>query len=190
MAMPVLWAAVAGFGLLAVPAASAAVHPAKAGPAARFASEATAYQNKVIERELSRVPGGTRISASQVEWPGGLILGVPASPQQNELRTCLLALPSDNFCGFTGTSYDGDYITAPVATTTGYWVDWGGYFNTGMHSWYNDTSNRVWREQEQNAGNELCIDPYGNGNYLNTNYNGVDVNDYWIWMSTNPANCS
>jgi hypothetical protein len=188
--MPMLGAAAAGLGLLAVPAAGAAVHPAATGPAARFASEATPHQNSVIERALSRVPGGIRISASEVEWPNGIILGVPASPQ-SEFSECATAFsPTPVFCGFTGVNFTGDYIAAPVATTTGYWVPWGEDFDTGMHSWYNFTGNRVWREQEQNAGNELCIDPVGNGNYYDTDYNGPDVNDYWIWMSVNSSNCT
>jgi hypothetical protein len=136
MAMPVLWAVIASIGLLAVPAANAAGHSAARGQAARFASEATAYQNKILERALSHVPGGTRISPSEARWPDGNIVGVPASPKQSGLTDCLnsaggLAV----FCGFTGTSYSGSWDAALAASGSGYWAPWGELTGTGMHSW-------------------------------------------------------
>jgi hypothetical protein len=197
MALPVLWAVVLSIGLLAVPAADAAVHSAASGQAVRFASEATAYQNKVLERALSRVPGGTRISPSEVRWPDGNIIGVGASPKQSLLNDCLEgvpnSLPQDAFCGFAGTGYTVAYLFSASASGSGYWVEWGA-LGLGMHSWWNNTAYRVWREQFVNSGNELCIDPAGgtgNGNdYYNPDYNGPDVNDYWDWMSVNSSDCA
>ena len=195
MARPVLWAAVAGLGLvLGIPAASATAGTATTGPAARFASEATAYQNAMIERVLSRVPGGTRISPSEARWPEGITFGVTtSSQQQSTLDTCLEQY-GYVFCGFEDTEYNaGDdeeyWVALQGATSSAYWDSYGaaGY---GMQSWYNATPFRVWREQAMNRGNELCIDPQGAGNYADSDYyNGADVNDYWVLMTINFNNC-
>jgi len=156
----------------------------------RFASEATAYQNKVIEGALARVPGGTRISASEAKWPSGTVLGVPASPAQDELLTCLNSEPELVFCAFSAANYGGNWVAAAQAAGTNYWFPWGQYFpNQGTRSWYNQTSARVWREQFQNHGNELCISPWPYGNYTNSNYSGANLYDWWILMTTNESRC-
>jgi hypothetical protein len=189
MAMPVLCAAVAVIGLVAVPAADAAVHPAQTGPAARFASEATAHQNKIIESALARAPGGTRISASEVKWPDGTVLGVPASSDQDSLNTCLDSLPELVFCGFTQVNYYGSWL-ASAQVGSDVWVPWGNIFvDQGMYSWYNQTDTRVWREQFQDHGNELCIDPWPYGNFTESSYTGPDVFDYWNLMTSVEAQC-
>jgi hypothetical protein len=190
MGMPALCAAVAAIGLLAAPAASAAVRPAQTGPAARFASEATAYQNKVIERALARVPDGTRISASEAKWPNGTVLGVAASTDQDELLDCLEAEPDDlAFCAFTSTDYTGDWLSLPQNDTDLWWA-WGEIFpSQGTSSYYNALEYRVWREQYMDSGNELCISPWGDGNYTDSNYYGPDKFDWWILTTTNSAPC-
>jgi hypothetical protein len=191
MGMPVLCAAVAAIGLLAAPAAaSAAVHPAQTRPAARFASEATAYQNKVIERALARVPDGTRISASEVKWPNGAVLGVAASTDQTELSDCLDAQSNGlAFCAFTSTNYTGNWLSLPQLDTDS-WFNWGSNFpSQGTSSYYNALEYRVWREQFKNSGNELCISPWGDGNYTDSNYYGPDKFDRWILTTTNSAPC-
>jgi hypothetical protein len=180
-----LVALVTVFSALGLAAASAS---AASRTVPRFASEATADQNKVIEGALARVPGGTRISASEVKWPGGTVLGVPASPDQNNLQKCLDTYPSD-FCGFAEPGYEGTYI---VINQTGAstWVKWGALIDDqGMYSWFNNTTARVWREQFVNHGNELCIDPTPYGNFTESDYTGPDLNDYWILLSTNGNQC-
>jgi hypothetical protein len=191
MAIPLLCAAVAVIGLLAAPVASAAAHPVPTGPAARFAGEATAYQNKVIEGALARVPGGIRISASQVRWPAERFgLGVPSSPDtEDNLQACLDAVTELDFCGFTAINYGGAYVYA-WNSTTDLWVPWGQLQpNQGMYSWYNAQGTRAWREQFQNSGNELCIDPWPYGNYTTSSYSGVNLNDYWLLLTTNEDQC-
>jgi hypothetical protein len=198
----VIFTILAGATLSITAPAFAQPAPVTGGPGFSYASKATAYQNKVIDRALARVPGGTRISASEAKWPDGVLIAVPVHSDQNELADCLSYTASSDipdFCGFTDADYDGDYISAPeadlwyMANYAPYWVPWGEYFGTGMHSFYNSTLTRVWREQFQNSGNLLCIDPVGGtggGNdYYNTNYNGPDVNDWWVYMSVNYSNC-
>ena len=47
--------------------------------AARFATEASGYQNKVLDAVMLKTPGATRVSADAVELDGGrIILGVTA----------------------------------------------------------------------------------------------------------------
>jgi hypothetical protein len=58
--------------------------------------------------------------------------------------------------------------------------------NIGIHGWANNTGYRVWLEEYQNSGNELCI---SNQTDVPGNYGGVDADDYWIYMSNNPAQC-
>lgn len=193
--MPLLCAGAAVIGLLAAPAAaSAAAYPAHTrpgGPAARFASAATAHQNKVIEGVLARDPGGIRVSGSEVKWPDGTVLGVPASAAQDELLACLDAIPQLAFCSFTAPNYEGTWLSSPQAVAGGaYWTAWGNLFpGQGMYSWFNSTETRVWREQFQNHGDELCISPWPKGNYTNSNYDGPNLFDYWILFSINQTQC-
>jgi hypothetical protein len=184
MAVPVLGVTGAVLGLVGGPAAGAAASP----QAARFASEATAYQNRVIEGALSRLPDGTRISASEARWPDGITVEAPDSPEQNGLGTCTYTYAND-FCGFTGSGYTGTLVAFPFQEGYDIWYEWGASVNTGMHSWYNNTPFRVWREQFQNSGNEMCIDPYPYGNYTDSDYSGVNVNDYWVLVTDNVNNC-
>jgi hypothetical protein len=188
----------ASIGILAAPAASAAAHPADSGSAATFDREATAYQNQMIEGALARVPGGTRVSADEATWPDGLIVVAAVSPTAtvpsaagisngvkvpfNPDATC----PTYDFCGYTGPDATGTAKEYPGGSGFQPW----GVTGTGMKSWTNLTIYRSWREQFQNSGNELCIDPFGNGNWSESNYSGPDLNDYWELMSGNADNCS
>jgi hypothetical protein len=190
-----LCATLTGMALLAAPSASAAVPTAPAAPAApgaRFASEATAYQNKIIASALSRVPGGTRIAPGEVRWSDGVVLGVMASPDvdTSNLDDCIGQSAYYDFCGFTGPDYEGDWLSVPDDYD---WIAWGSYYDEGMYSWFNDTPYRVWREQLQGSGNVLCIDPAndvtGDNAYYNTDYDGPDLDDYWIQISENTADC-
>ena len=189
----VLAAMLSGFS---VASASAQVSPrtsAQKGPsgsAARFASEATAYQNKIINAALASAPAGTRTSASEVKWPNGAVLGVPASPATDGLLACLNAITPLAFCSFSQPNYYGYWLASPEASGGNYWVPWGlDYPGQGVRSWFNQTEYRVWREQFQNHGNLLCISPWPYGNYYNPNYTGANVYDYWNMMSTNPNKC-
>jgi hypothetical protein len=56
----------------------------------------------------------------------------------------------------------------------------------GIHGWANNTGYRVWLEQYQNSGNELCI---SNQTLVPGNYDGVDVDDAWIYLSSNSSPC-
>jgi hypothetical protein len=58
--------------------------------------------------------------------------------------------------------------------------------NIGIHGWANNTGYRVWLEQDQNSGNELCI---SNQTLVPGNYEGTDDDDYWIYLSDNPNPC-
>jgi hypothetical protein len=188
----VLVAVVAIFSTSGLGAASAS---AASRPAARFASEATAQQNKAIEGALARVPGGTRISASQARWPAGFGLVVPAGRDQDPLQQCLTTVARVVFCGFNQASWQGQYVYAYNTDADGnltgdYWVPWGMMEpDQGMYSWYNQTSIRVWREQFKDRGNELCISPWANGNYSDSDYTGKNVNDYWFLLTTVESNC-
>ncbi len=188
-----LVAVVAVFSASGLGAASAS---AASRPAASFASEATANQNKVIEGALARVPGGTRISASQARWPAaGFGLVVPASPAADPLQQCLNTVNLVVFCGFTKASWEGNWVYAYNTNSEGVptediWVPWGGIEpGQGMHSWYNQTSTRVWREQFQNSGNELCINPWPTRNSIVSDYTGPDLYDYWFLLTTNENFC-
>jgi hypothetical protein len=187
-----LVAIVAVFSTSGLWAASAS---ATSRPAASFASEATANQNKVIEGALARVPGGTRVSASQAIWPEGFGLVVPAIQAQDPLQQCLTTVARVVFCGFNQANWRGSYVYAYNTNADGdltgdYWVPWGMIEpDQGMYSWYNQTSVRVWREQFKDSGNELCIDPWPNGNYSDSDYTGPDVNDYWFLLTTVESNC-
>jgi hypothetical protein len=178
---------------VAVAAASVFVVPATAhaaGPgglqSSRLASEATAYQNATIENALARVPSGTRVSASEAEWPNGMILVAAASAHaEAPLSPAVASQDDDIFCGYTGPGYTGSGDCFQGPGTGSYWEAWGELMNAGMVSWFNNTPARVWREQFQNSGNELCVPPYSEMQ----DYSGANVNDYWVLMTSNDSGC-
>jgi hypothetical protein len=183
--------------LAAAGAAQAQTSAAAPSSAARFAAEATSYQNASIAKAMAYFPGGTRVSPSEVTWPGGAVLSVGASPS----TSAALAdspdfaddCPGGYFCVATGANYTGNnwaFLNGPDAYGEAYWIAWGACpdgpgCDIGIHSWANNSGYRTWLEQFQDHGNELCI---SSGN-SNSDYNGPDWDDYWILMSANRAAC-
>jgi hypothetical protein len=140
--------------------------------AAGFAAAATSYQNKALDAVMTRVAGGTRVSASEVEWDGGqIIFGVSAAgasaqadvvtPEDvvdttgaynynktmgNELN-CL----DGYFCAWGSTALNGTCYMYIAGDYAGYELDWAAYSDTycsdvGTWSWWNRTDERVWKE--------------------------------------------
>ncbi|HTU74450.1 MAG TPA: hypothetical protein VMG38_13125 [Trebonia sp.] len=160
----------------ALPAQAA---PAKGSPA-EFAAAASPYQNKVLDAAMARVPGATRVSASEVEWGGGkVILGVSkpmtsASSLTGKVTPLTQVTPAGSggysnsmgntlkcelayFCAWGQTNEEGVCWVFINAGETGLWFDWASYSGTycgsvGTWSWLNDTGNRVWKEQGHTGG--------------------------------------
>lgn len=175
--------AIAGSAFAAAMPASAASKPA---PATGFAAHATAYQNAVLGDAMAAHPGGVRISASEAKWPDGTIVGAATSPTAASAEPCP---GGNNFCAYAGAGYTSNYAWYPGGFG---WVPWGecspSYYpgcDLGIHSWQNHSGDRVWLEQFKGSGNELCI----SDGTSNQNYTGVDDDDYWILVSSNPNAC-
>jgi hypothetical protein len=188
---------------------SLAVGPAQAqvtGAGARFAAEATSFQNAVIAKAITRAPGGIRVSPGEVAWDrGAVILHVPASVDASAKLVQATGnpggCPSGYFCIWTAVNYGGvgmAYLNAPAyfkdrnEGVAAYWVPWGDCgsgdpgCDVGEHSFANESGLRTWLEQNQDSGNEQCIS--GNGQ-SSSNFSGTNADDYWILMSTNSAVC-
>jgi hypothetical protein len=153
-----------------------------------FAAAATPNQNKVLDAVLARVPGGTRVSASEVEWDSGrLILGVSAA---HLIAARDLLSPDATTEGLTGYA-PGDGLSSPLDCENGYFCAWsspndigacwmymsgqteGLEFNwaafsgtycgdQGTWSWQNNTDQRVWKEQSFSHYNNYS-DYFANG---------------------------
>ena len=135
-----------------LPAQAAAASPATA--AARFAAAATPHQNKVLTDVMARVPGGTRVSASEVEWDAGRVafgVSAPAGESAAATATCNVYFNTGSnaptgTCGYNGVESVNnihcqiDYFCAwdaPDAIGScwmyvsgnagGLWFDWGLY---------------------------------------------------------------
>jgi hypothetical protein len=178
-------ACAAALGLGALVAASAWTQTSASNPssAARFAAEATNYQNASIREAVALMPGGTRVSRSEVEWKNGAVIlqvrPTPAAP-----GTVRISCPSGYFCA-QGTTSIGrtdlwEFENAAARYGADYWLTWGGFYSSGLQDWNNQSGYRVWLESLQNGGNELCISNGGTGTN-NTNY--------WILMTTNSSKC-
>jgi hypothetical protein len=158
--------------------------------AASFAAHATAYQNTFLDAAMKAHPGGVRISAGEVKWPDGEIVGAAVSPTAHpDAVVC----ESPYVCVYTGADYTGGYADIPAEY---------GFFHfgectptdepgcdIGEHSWVNDSGYRMWLEQYQDSGNELCVNHYDQSGYYNEDYTGVDEDDAWILASANSAAC-
>lgn len=191
----IILAILASLGLMTASATSAGA-ATTAPHGTGFTTQATAYQNAVLTNAMATRPGGVRVSTREVKWPDGsfVIAATSASdathPHKGAVAdsTCL----PNQFCGFTGSDLNGNEF---AVGGTG-WIPFGECSPTrypgcdaGIASWENFKSVRVWLEQFKNGGNELCIDPYGDGNWTQGNYTGVDANDYWWLITTNTADC-
>ena len=101
---------------------------------------------------------------------------------------------STYFCLSTGSNmtFDWPYAIQSLGSLGDTeWVPWGECgvnpgCDVGVHSWANNSGYRVWLEQFPNSGNELCI----SNQIANFDYYGIDGDDYWIFMSDNPAKCT
>jgi hypothetical protein len=150
--------------------------------------------------------GGTRASAtrsadltlSRQHVVGNTVLRAPktiAAANQGNYYGC----PAGDFCLATSwvqsppASWAYGLPSSAIEGTT-YWVAWGSCGGTypaepgcglGVHAWSNNSGYRVWLEEFPDSGNELCI----SNQTANTDYYGTDGDDYWIYMSNNPAPC-
>jgi hypothetical protein len=193
-------AAIFAIAGLAIAAAMPASAESKTASATGFAAHATAYQNAVLGDAMAAHPGGVRISASQVKWPDGTIAGAAVAPSVAGAATVhpdatppSSACESVHFCGYTDYNWTGNYSW--VGSDYGFWPfgecspqRYAGC-DSGTLSWDNQSGVRVWLEQYQNSGNELCIDPASAGNWQDSKYTGPDQNDYWWLLSSNKADC-
>jgi hypothetical protein len=193
-----------GLLLAVTPVASATSLPAGKS-AARFAASATSYQNATIARALARYPGGTRISASQVEWDHGrMIAEIPASSHTRVSLSPDLQYGNCYYsysCVYSGTGWGGfiwecasSYLNGGAYFCPIYNVGFGGTGKYEIHSWVNYTAYRAWLQENNshtNPGNEYCETPrIGDNNpTYNGNFQGVNDQDGWIWMSNNSAGC-
>jgi hypothetical protein len=188
----------------ALPAGASATASASA---ARFAAAATPFQNKVLEGAMSRVPGGTRISAGEVKWDGGRIAleafaphaETAASPDQGFI--CY----SGYFCAWSSTNYDGS-CAFDLEGDSGYQFNWAVYSGVncggaGTWSWQNLTGYRAWKEQYSTGGTDVQSYYFINGSPSGLSYcispgsSNPDVTNAtirtlgWIYTSGNSSAC-
>jgi hypothetical protein len=199
LAASVLALGITGAGPL--PAHAATTRDSSAG----FAATATSYQNKVLNAAIARAAGGTRVSASEVEWDGGrIILGVSAAgtsaaaaPSITPNTTAEYNIPSDStplscttgyFCAWGTTNAQGYCWMYIEFDISGSFLDWGQYSSdfcgaVGTWSWENMTSDRVWKEQYYNnatqVGSYVWADgtPSGNNWCISPGVSNKDVTD-------------
>jgi hypothetical protein len=149
--------AVAVCALVAGTLPAQAAGASQATAAARFAAAATLHQNKVLDEVMTRVAGGTRVSASEVEWDGGrIVFGVSAPASEAAANgpcniyidtgsnaptgTCGYNGPDSQnvikcqigyFCAWDGTLEQGNCWMYVSANAAGLWFDWGLYSAVG-----------------------------------------------------------
>lgn len=203
--------AVAGAGGLLfalAPVASAASSPG-ATSAARFAASATRYQNDTLAQAMARVPGGTRVSANEVEWGhGAAILRVPTSPGARVSTSGDHVSPATSFakcsysysCAYSGTGWTGIQASCASSYLMGgqYWCttlldDHFGDDNA-VESWVNYTAYRAWLQQYEShtTGYTYCETPrYGNNSpSFSSDFTGsASLYTQVEWMSNNSASC-
>ena len=179
---------------------------------------ATAYQNKVLDAAMAHVPGGTRVSASEVEWDGGsIILGVSAPAAQNSptgeagygggLATDTLSCAFDYFCAWGEPNQAGGCWMYIYDIYPNWWFNWGQYASEqycgdpGTWSWLNDTGDRVWKEQGHTGGSEYSPYVWDGGAGTGSNWcisphvGNNDVTDRitrtlgWIQVTLNGSKC-
>jgi hypothetical protein len=190
----------------AVPSAMAATSPARASN--RFAAAATPFQNKVIDRVMASHPGGTRVSASEVEWDNGRIgFGVTRAHHASAKPDTTYSCSTGYFCAWGEAGYQGGcfmYVAGGVQVE----FDWAAYSgdacgSVGTWSWQNETAYRVWKEQDwsgetpisgatyfysggTDSGNSYCIKPEVSNSDVTA---ASSREDGWIQMTSNTATC-
>jgi hypothetical protein len=169
------------FAFTSATASAAPISHVKLSPSyEKFAAHATPAQNTAILRMLTSYPGGTRVSVYKVEWPDGVSFTDDGPKLTAETA-------AGDFTECSGTTLNGACLIKPQ-TSSDVWYAYGASINV-VQSWFNDTTARVWLEQFQDSGNELCIAPYENDDYIGYDYTGVDDHDYWTLLTTNKAVC-
>jgi hypothetical protein len=183
---------------LGIPAVASAT-PAQTATSGASVAQATAYQNQVISAAMRRTPGGVRISASEVRWANGVILKVMVSATAGREKS----VRPDNFencdagyfCAINSpwrSMSVWDEIPNEILHHGPYFFPWGECSPTtepgcdeGIHAYADNTGQRVWLEQNQDSGNELCI----TNHTYNLDFQGANSLDYWIYLSNNPNAC-
>lgn len=183
--------AVAGASLLAgvLPFASGVASAATSPPVARFAAEATSYQNATLAAALANNPSGTRIGPTQVEWNNGtVIMTVPATPN-GSASSCpgaSFSHPTGWTCVYNNTHFNGTRLQFADA---GYYQDLEAYggLRWNSHSYSNTRPFRSWLNQYTTAdhGFSLCMEPNGAAGVIAEPI----IFDRWILLTTNSAHC-
>lgn len=168
---------------LGVPAVASTQANAATSSTVAAGSTAAPLQNAITA--TAQRPGAP--NAEEDSWNGcnaGYFCATPELEPVCAGETC-------NWPGGPG-SGNGDSETLENYILAGgvWWDPWGaaGFpgYDIGIHGWANNTGYRVWLEQYQDSGNELCI---SNHTIAPGNYEGVDEDDYWIYISNNPNAC-
>lgn len=199
--------------VLAIGATAMATLPASASPVpSATATAASAFQNKVLDAAMSRVPGGIRVSAGEVEWDGGRVVLGATAPQAKDSASsdATLTCTDGYFCAWGAKNYAGSCWMYALGGTD-YEFDWAAYSgetdlcgSAGTWSWKNDTSYRVWKEQDFSgeipvadaytyedgtpSGTPWCIPPGPGVDNHNVSDN-ITRTLGWIYMSSNPSSC-
>jgi hypothetical protein len=161
--------------MLALSGTAAGVLPAHAAATTDSFAAATPYQNKVLDSAMTRVAGGTRVSASEVEWDNGRVILGASAPDVSTMLTkaatssngnCTpspyygcnpgiankgLSCPDGFFCAYGTPNFGGNCWMDISAEWSGYELDWAKYsgaycLSVGTWSWWNRTDQRVWKE--------------------------------------------
>lgn len=165
--------------LLGSASAAATASSAPQSSSARYAAEASQYQNSAIARMMDRVPGGSRVSAGEVEWGhGAMILVVPMSPDAT--ASC----PGAHVCVWTAHNYTGSELQINDNPAVQNWIRVGLALDA-EYSVINQTGWRYWMEQYQNHGNEYCINPGQDVPDVPT----ANDHDYWGLVTLNANAC-
>jgi hypothetical protein len=199
----------------AVAGALPASAEAASQPAAHFAAAATPFQNKVIEKVMERLPGGTRVSSGDVRWRDGVTVAIPTSATarpafdgtaKSDAATGLTSnCANSDFCAFDQKGFMGCSVSIPQ-TFTNRFADWALFSGTncggnGTWSWANETPFKVWKAQGHSGGTQVdTFDVQGGSNTgtvwcIPAEVQNSDVGDKatrtlgWIQMTASTGAC-
>jgi hypothetical protein len=177
---------------------------------ARFAAGATPFQNKVIDKIMTQIPGGTRVSAGKVEWDGhGITLTVPPELKPSAGRPdATPSCPDYTFCAWSEPDYNPTACSVAASSGNFYqWFNWGAYSadgcnSAGTWSWDNHTQFQVYKFQKhtggiQSPGGYFYHDGTGSGSRwcIGSFDKNPDVSDTqsredaWIWVTGIKEGC-
>jgi hypothetical protein len=174
-------------GLLASAPASAAAAGTGMSTFARYAAQASAYQNTTIAQALQRQPSGQRVSPSEVAWNGGsVIMAVPAAPFDSS-PPCPSSFFTHWTCVYNQTNWNGTQLQFK---DQGYYQDLYAYGGSGWrtYSYDNELRQRTWLNQYEShthSGISLCMSPQA----ISADSAGPWSADRWIYLSTNGNPC-